>query len=855
MGSDCGSSSPLNLDGGSDEDSGDEGVGPGAAEHKRNAPGFVATVEQLLRMFGSIKYSVHVLAALSKDGERGSLEADAEIASLEDVCPKCGKAYAHLKSVRVTALVPGPDLVEAVLKINACVDCGVEAVTGDDWQEHGYFVLGETLLVHLSDMDATRRAVLSGTAISHAFDNLLRPLADNLIWMTRNKLAKRALTNNYLKKLLLDAYLAFEALTDLPYWFFSFIDGFFPLLSSFDGCAKLAVNICIEKYLRQRMEQVIDMDLDAIWLVISMLSPMVFGMRLQFSQNTPVTFCPQNRKSNIIVVPARGHAPRSGDAQAADGQKLMERVRENKDGLGLSEMLEGTSLDGLMDLYRLCFGPRAPGISRYPNRVLLIELFKTVEKLWRESNHGKEDCSKFFMERGAWLVSSGVEGGYSPDGVQTCHMFMLRAESPTDLAVLLLHHVHMPILVITDIMGRVGPIVHGLCQTAAPNKGVLPRVGEPDEHGMRTVDIPALAPVGNYFFGADKISKPVPQEKCTRSNVYNLLRDAKPSPAVQRLNFGQLLSASSWQEVEEGDTAVAFVLLARARLRNLRRQSHHSMDLFEVVAVLNVRLTKLVAVIREGQDKELPPTALVEEEQVVVGSVLQTLSAQSVFSTRVLAAATGSTTGKAPRFPAFSRHLCEPEVGQNDLRPAALDDLVLTYARAKEEFIASGRQPANERVRKRAGALEEDPTATVRRTHALGSNAGPYYGPDTLHDCNHGDDFRQKYGGIDTCAQLSGVNLNAHEQNHAKKKKFLHMLNVMKFDRFAFMVTLINETENEAINRRSVANMVKRVRGHGLEKVQICQAEVWFCGRCFCENSLMRSFDQFGRVRLTFIQS
>ncbi|CAB1103886.1 unnamed protein product [Ectocarpus sp. CCAP 1310/34] len=222
---------------------------------------------------------------------------------------------------------------------------------------------------------------------------------------------------------------------------------------------------------------------------------------------------------------------------------------------------------------------------------------------------------------------------------------------------------------------------------------------------------------------------------------------------------------------------------------------------------------------------------------------------------------------------------------------------------AKEEFIASGLQPANERARKRAelavrsGAcfgsavqrtkalqiqvahhqpgksadingiveeyglsfdiqpLEEDPTATVRRTHALGSNAGPYYGPDTLHDCNHGDDCRQKYGGIDTCAQLSGVNLNAHEQNHAKKKKFLHMLNVMKFDRFTFMVTLINETENEAMKRRSVANMVKRVRGHGLEKVQICQAEVWFCGRCFCENSLMRSFDQFGRVRLTFIQS
>ena len=79
------------------------------------------------------------------------------------------------------------------------------------------------------------------------------------------------------------------------------------------------------------------------------------------------------------------------------------------------------------------------------------------------------------------------------------------------------------------------------------------------------------------------------------------------------------------------------------------------------------------------------------------------------------------------------------------------------------------------------------------------------------------------------------------------------MLNVMKFDRFAFVVTLINE--NEAINRKSVANMVKRVRGHGSKRVEICQAQVWFCGRCFCQKSLMRSFDQFGRVRLTFVNS
>ena len=238
----------------------------------------------------------------------------------------------------------------------------------------------------------------------------------------------------------------------------------------------------------------------------------------------------------------------------------------------------------------------------------------------------------------------------------------------------------MPILVTTDSMCRVGPIVHDLCSTAAANKGALPRVGEANEHGMRKVDIPALASLGKHFLGADDIPEPVSQQKCTQNNVYNLLRDAATSPPAQRLNFGQLLHASACQDLD-GTTAVAFVLLARGRLRNLLRQNYHSIDLFEVVAVLNVRFTKFVAFLRDGQDKELPPAALVEKEQVDLASVLQTLSAQSVFSTRVLAVATGSTTGKAPILPPSSGDLCEAVVGNNNVRPAALDDLIFTYAR------------------------------------------------------------------------------------------------------------------------------------------------------------------------------
>lgn len=56
----------------------------------------------------------------------------------------------------------------------------MEAVTGDNWQEHGYHLFGNKLAVHLTHMDAARRAVQGGTAITQVFDNLLRPLADDI---------------------------------------------------------------------------------------------------------------------------------------------------------------------------------------------------------------------------------------------------------------------------------------------------------------------------------------------------------------------------------------------------------------------------------------------------------------------------------------------------------------------------------------------------------------------------------------------------------------------------------------------------------------------------------------------------
>ena len=128
---------------------------------------------------------------------------------------------------------------------------------------------------------------------------------------------------------------------------------------------------------------------------------------------------------------------------------------------------------------------------------------------------------------------------------------------------------------------------------------------------------------------------------------------------------------------------------------------------------------------------------------------------------------------------------------------------------------------------------------TTRQPHPYnGDTDGPYYAPDAAREVSHGVDCRRKYGGLDSCAQLAGVKLKLDD---SRKNRYLRMLNVMQFDRFAFTVTLVNEVENEAINRRSLERMVGRFRGHPVERIKVCQAEIWFCGRCFCSCLLYTS--------------
>lgn len=101
---------------------------------------------------------------------------------------------------------------------------------------------------------------------------------------------------------------------------------------------------------------------------------------------------------------------------------------------------------------------------------------------------------------------------------------------------------------------------------------------------------------------------------------------------------------------------------------------------FEIVAVLNARITKVAACIGEVGDPA-PVAAFVEDGgEVDMDSVRKTLWEQSVFSTRVLAVTTGSITGEVPILPPFSDPVFERLVGDKDVGRDALENLCFDYA-------------------------------------------------------------------------------------------------------------------------------------------------------------------------------
>ena len=157
-------------------------------------------------------------------------------------------------------------------------------------------------------------------------------------------------------------------------------------------------------------------------------------------------------------------------------------------------------------------------------------------------------------------------------------------------------------------MCRLGPLLHARCPSAAKDEGALPRTGDADGgHGLKAVDIPALATLGSRSHdveergqGHGQGQQPVPAEKCTQANAYNVLRGAEPFPSVQqRLDFAQLLDVSA-RNAGKRDSAARLVHLARSCFRELRRKGHFSASLLEVVVVLHALIAALAALLQEA---------------------------------------------------------------------------------------------------------------------------------------------------------------------------------------------------------------------------------------------------------------
>lgn len=137
----------------------------------------------------------------------------------------------------------------------------------------------------------------------------------------------------------------------------------------------------------------------------------------------------------------------------------------------------------------------------------------------------------------------------------------------------------------------------------------------------------------------------------------------------------------------------------------------------------------------------------------------------------------------------------------------------------------------------------------------LGRTSGIFLGPDGPHEKNHNPQCTRDHSGLTKCSEIAGVNLNPHEQDHAKKHVYLRSINTMAFPNFTFALRVINELQNEGINRRTLGRLLRSLEEHPVAKINACHKSLWFCGRCFCLKPTIRVFDSFGRVDVVFLSS
>lgn len=171
--------------------------------------------------------------------------------------------------------------------------------------------------------------------------------------------SSRSIEDRNFHFVILEAYFAFEALTEHVHDFVSYLHGRFPEILCIDGCAKICSDdVSTEQFEVARVERDVDTDLQHELLKLSMISNMVFARRLRWVVEAAPTVSPHNRISNVMHRTARGKLAPEGAPERGDPGELLRAL-----GNGAITDLHNKTVDDLKNIYRLCY-PNGKGISK-----------------------------------------------------------------------------------------------------------------------------------------------------------------------------------------------------------------------------------------------------------------------------------------------------------------------------------------------------------------------------------------------------------------------------------------------------------------------------------------------------------
>lgn len=172
--------------------------------------------------------------------------------------------------------------------------------------------------------------------------------------------SRRSIEDHNFISVIREAYFAFEALTEHLHDFTSYLHGHNPEVICMDGCAKICTDdVSLRVFEIAREERDVDTDLQQELLKLSMISKMVFKLRLCWVTEAAPTVGPHNRISNVMHRTARGKLAPAGSPERGDAAALLVALGDT----AITDLNDKVVGD-LQNIYRLCY-PGGKGISKY----------------------------------------------------------------------------------------------------------------------------------------------------------------------------------------------------------------------------------------------------------------------------------------------------------------------------------------------------------------------------------------------------------------------------------------------------------------------------------------------------------